>query len=412
MNKYKRILIYILVGCFIITVIASGCKGSPSSKDLTGFLHTEGNKIVDSEGNRVFLRGINLNPFYFQSFKETPDSPYSPEEINEFNRDMFTHYITEEDYTTLNNMGVNVVRKQVSFYALETSPYQYNDGVLQYLDHLVEMGTRYGIYVIISLTDAAQNTKQQQNQQHYDGNPYLWTDEEWHNRVVAAWEYIANRYADNPTIAGYDVINEPTAPSEDDLHAFYFDIISTIRSVDINHIIILERQHFDSYENILFGGQYNDDNLMLSFHHYEDINGEGENSECDPNAVYHSESELNDLISDFLLLDEVVNRPLYIGEFGAVALPCVGERSLKWTGDIMKVMNEHGVHYTYHSYKNIYGYWNPKSGVFYPLSPLFEGWGDQPIEMQIAYITTYIDDLLTSNWTYNDELKGILEENF
>ena len=43
---------------------------------------------------------------------------------------------------------------------------------------------------------------------------------------------------------------------------------------------------------------------------------------------------------------------------------------------------------------------------------LFEGWGDQSIDTQIAYITTYIDDLLTSNWTYNDELKGILEENF
>jgi hypothetical protein len=394
----------------IFSIITSGCKGAPSSQDLTGFLHAEGSKVVNSEGNVVFLRGIDLDPFPFWSFKEIPDSPYSTEEINEFNHALFTRYITEEDFQTLSNMGVNVIRKQVSFYALETAPYQYNDAVLQQIDHLVELGARYGIYVVFSLTDAAQNTKQQDNQLHYDGNPYLWTDEEWRKRVVAAWEYMAKRYADNPTIAGYDVINEPTAPSKADLHTFYSDIISTIRNVDNNHIIILERQQFDAVENIFFGGQYNEDNLMLSFHYYEDFQEPVE--ECHLDAVYYSESELIDMVDNFLLLDEVANRPLYIGEFGAINLPCIEDESaLKWTGDIMKVMNEHGIHYTYFSYKNIWGYWNPKSTVYYPLSPLFEGWGDQSIEMQIAYITTYIDDLLTSNWTYNDELRKIIIEN-
>ena len=397
----------------ILLLIASACREfSPSepANSTNGFLHTNGTQIVDEDGASVTLRGINLEPFPFWSFKDISASPYSQEEINAFNLALLNHYITDDDFRILSSMGVNVVRKQISFYSLETAPYKYNDGVLKQIDYLIDLGRRFDIQIIISLTNAAQNTAQIDNQRYYSGNPYLWTDNEWKRRVVAAWEYIATRYSDEPIIVGYDIINEPTSPSGKELKDFYSEVITTVRAIDANHIIILERQHFDNTDEILFGGHYDDKNIMLSLHYYEDIQGEG--TDCNPNSNYSSRDELIDLLDEFLSNNEIVGRPLYVGEFGATSLPCVGNRALEWTEDIMDIMNNRGIHYTYFSYKNIWGSDDPKSSLYYPSFLLFDGWRDQPLETQIEYIEQKVDDLETTKWTSNKALRQILEEKY
>lgn len=397
----------------ILLLIVSACRGSRTGKpvhSINGFLHAEGTQIIDEEGKAVNLRGINLEPFPFWSYREMSVSPYSEEEINAYNLALLKHYITDDDFRVLSGMGVNVVRKQVSFYSLEIAPYLYNEGVVKQIDYLIDLGRRFNIRIIVSLTNAAQNSAQIDNQRDYSGVPYLWTDGEWERRVIAAWEYIATRYSDEPVIAGYDIINEPTSPSNQKLNGFYSEIIATIRAIDTNHIIILERQHFESTDDILFGGNYNDKNLMMSFHYYEDIQGEG--GDCNPNAHYLSHDELTHLLDEFLIQDEIQGRPLYVGEFGATSLPCVGQRALEWTEDIMEIMNSRGIHYTYFSYKNIWGKDNPKSSLYYPSFSLFDGWRDQPIEAQIEYIEHKISDLETTKWTCNNELRQILEEKY
>ena len=82
----------------------------------------------------------------------------------------------------------------------------------------------------------------------YDGTS-LWTNTSNQDNLVAIWTNIANRYKDEPTIMGYDLINEPlpvrlpTETAEQALDKYKnlaSRIATAIRSVDTNHILFVE----------------------------------------------------------------------------------------------------------------------------------------------------------------------------
>jgi len=74
-----------------------------------------------------------------------------------------------------------------------------------------------------------QNTNQYWNNSNDQGNTaYMW------------WQ-IANHYNGNPTVAGYDLINEPTgAPNNQAVINAYASLYNSVRSADPNHIIFIE----------------------------------------------------------------------------------------------------------------------------------------------------------------------------
>ena len=63
--------------------------------------------------------------------------------------------------------------------------------------------------------------------------------------TVKLWQAIAKRYAGNPAILGYDILNEPIAPYHDvamlnpRLEPFYREVTTAIREVDPGRIVFL-----------------------------------------------------------------------------------------------------------------------------------------------------------------------------
>jgi hypothetical protein len=99
-------------------------------------------------------------------------------------------------------------------------------------------------------------------------------------KTIALWQKIAARYANEPTVGGYDILNEPNWGFEDTLHdrnglkeeknvqlkQLLVDITNAIREVDKNHIIIIEGNGWgNNYKGML--GPW-DKNMVLSFHKY------------------------------------------------------------------------------------------------------------------------------------------------
>src|SRR5690606_16742031 len=118
----------------------------------------------------------------------------------------------------------------------------------------------------------------------------------------------AERYANEPWIGGYDIINEPNWGFEDPsdksggreqknepLKKLLVDITRAIRSVDTNHMVIIEGNGWgNNYNGILPAW---DDNMVVSFHKYGNHNTKG-------------------AIQNFLDLQHENNLPLYLGESG------------------------------------------------------------------------------------------------
>lgn len=416
--KQKYWLSVILVLAIIGLMIAgiNYCQGytqqtnAPQKPSSTNFLRVKGDKIIDEKGNEIILRGIDVDPFEYYSFKgEENKDVYTLERINQFNLNLYKTFITEEDIRAMKNLGANVIRKQISFYHLEIEPYKYNDGVLAQLDYLINISSRNGIYVIPSLTAAAQNSEQMlahpesEVSKAYNNAEHLWAEPEFQKRVLAAWKHIAEHYANEPGIAGYDIINEPSAPTKEDLHSFYSKVISEIRKVDTKHIIILEKQHFHNSE-FLFGGIYNEDNIMLSLHRYP---GEKFN----PKAKYETYNDFYKGMGDFLKNEEVKGHPLYVGEFG---IHYSKDEAHEWLDNFMQVMNLYGVHYTFFSYKNVYGYWDKleggSKGLYLSTEPLLSVPQNIPKEQVIDWAEKRKDQLLTERFKIDLKINKILKQ--
>ena len=82
----------------------------------------------------------------------------------------------------------------------------------------------------------------------------------------------AEHYRDNPTVLGYDLLNEPIPqyPAlqkyNSQLEPLYKKLTAAIRTVDTNHLIILGGAQWDS-NFAVFGAPF-DSNLMYTFHKY------------------------------------------------------------------------------------------------------------------------------------------------
>ena len=315
MKRITQILFtMLLINILTPFIIAENFKNQNIQK---GFIHVIGDKLIDEQGHEIFLRGFAIDPFSYQKFKKA-SNPYSKEQIFQFNKDKFKYFISEDDIINIRKMGCNVIRKQIHFYDCEIAPYKYDDNILQVFDELIERSYKHGVYVIISLTQAAQNSKQQDNMLAYRGKPLLWTDIEFQKRVIAFMGYMASHFAKNPGVAGYDVVNEPEAPSTKALYSFYSNVINEIRKFDKKHIIILEKAHFnaDKCKDNPFGGKYNDTNIMLSLHYYNDAN---ERAKVNPKFVqYDNKEEIQRKMKILLSYPNVKCHPIFVGEFSAL----------------------------------------------------------------------------------------------
>ena len=107
---------------------------------------------------------------------------------------------SEQDFKTVADWGMNVIRIPFNCRLIETKPYQYSVQGLSYLDNAVRLAKKYGLWVILDLHAApgAQN-----HDWHSDslGKAELWTKKINRIKTYALWERIADRYKDSASTA-------------------------------------------------------------------------------------------------------------------------------------------------------------------------------------------------------------------
>jgi endoglucanase len=339
---------------------------------MKDFLRTDKTKIVSGDGKPVQLKGVNLGGWLMmeayilyapnfpeKTFKKKFAEALGEKALTSFEKEYREHFITEADIENISQLGFNCIRVPFNGRLIEKTPYGYDQKGVGYLDRVIEWAKRYKVWVILDL-HAAPGAQNHDWHGDSEGKAELWTKKENQERTLALWAFLADRYKNEESVAGYDLLNEAVLEDAGLLNRFYKELIQRIRAADKNHILFIEGNKWATDIDCL--EEYNDDNYVLSIHNYEPLDFA---FNFVPHLTYPLQSAQGGwngaMIRRNLLRYEEIsqkrNVPVFCGEFGVNARRGLfGED--RWLADILKSFNDLGFHWTYWTYKAV------KGGVF------------------------------------------------
>ena len=302
-------------------------------------LTTNGTAIVNESGDTIILRAMGLGGWMLQEgymlqtaefanaqhkLRQTIADLIGEASTNEFYDAWLNNHVTKADIDSMAAWGFNSVRLPMH-YNLYTLPIELEprsgentwiDRGFEMTDQLIEWCKANDMYVILDLHAAPGGQGADEGISDYDpSKPSLWQSTANQAKTVALWRRLANRYKDEPWVAGYDLINEPNwnLPGGTLLRRVYEDITAAIREVDQEHIIFIEGNWFANDFTGLTPPW--DDNMVYSPHKYWSFN------------------EQSDISFATRLLG--FNVPLFFGE--------AGENSNVWFRDAIKLFEDNGI---------------------------------------------------------------------
>lgn len=179
----------------------------------------------------------------------------------------------EDDFKRVSDLGMNVVRFYLNYKTFEddNTPYVYKESGWKWLDQNIEWAKKNNVHLILNM-HVPQGGFQSQGE-----GIKLWEDKNLQSRFTKLWKAIANRYSKEPIIAGYDLLNEPgVTESKEQWQALAQKTVNSIRTVDKNHAIIIERVNSIAKSWTAIDDDFNffkidDNNIVYTFHFYDPI---------------------------------------------------------------------------------------------------------------------------------------------
>jgi hypothetical protein len=306
----------------------------------SGFVHADGKYLVSPDGKRLQLRGTNLGNWlepegYMFGLEGGPQSTreieglvnelIGPQEAEKFWQTYRDAYVTEDDMRFLHEAGLNSIRIPLHYKFFTPG----NEEGFQRLDRVVGWAKKYGLYVILDM-HCAPGGQTGSNIDDSWGYPWLFESAEDQELTIRIWKRIAQHYRDNPTVLGYDLLNEPIPhfpqlrKYNPALEPLYKRITAEIRQVDVHHVIILGGAQWDTNFTV-FGAPF-DSNVMYTFHKYWSPPTEAE-------------------IQPYLDFRSRYNVPIWLGESG--------ENKDEWIHDFTAVLEKDEVGWAFWPYKKI-----------------------------------------------------------
>ena len=301
------------------------------------FLEVNRNHIQNPAGEQVALHGVGLGgwmnmenfitgfPANENAFRQVVCRALGKEKAGFLFERYLEYFFTDEDAQFIRSLGLNLVRLPFNYHHFEDDlkPMEIREAGLKHLDRVIKICTDHELYTILDLHAAAGY----QNQDWHSDNPsqqaLFWQHKHFQDRAVWLWEIIADRYKDNPWVAGYDPLNEPSDPSGSILEKFYQRVVGSIRKIDPHHIIFLEGNRY-SQDFSVFGPPL--PNIVYTLHNYA-VPGfiDGGDYPGISRGEYFDKTVLQSKLlqsCQYMIENET---PIWVGEFGPV-----------YTGDLKK----------------------------------------------------------------------------
>lgn len=327
---WKRWPIAAVAGVGLLTLCAHPVtqRGSQltTSRSVSQLIGHAGQFLTDADGQVVTLHGLDM------AYKL---APYEPAAAG------FGSVAAE----VLASNGFDVVRLGVFYSALEPRPGVLSASYLNSIATTVGLLAHDGVYSILDFHQDQLNTE-------FGGDGFprwsvltnglpvskykfplayalskalnaafdnIWADKAGpgtmglQERYAAAWHFVAQHFATDPWVLGYDLFNEPWPGSSTDaaLGAFYQRVIAAVRAADPNHLIFYEPYLLFEFGETTSLPPLKDSRLGMSFHDY-----------CPEQAPTHptqcASAEKNP-IHNALVRSALTRDALVMTEFGATA---------------------------------------------------------------------------------------------
>lgn len=334
------------------------------------FLKADGKLIRKNGGTGevVYLRGTNAGGYLVQEFwmcatqyssgvncemdiYQTLTNRFGEAKMRELVNLYQDNYWTEQDFDNCAAMGVNCIRLPIWYMNLVDFNGNMLDNAFDRIDWFVREAGERGIYVILDMHGAPGSQNGSDHSGIDGGNnkqaasQFFWGNNAASNQNLyySLWEKIAARYKGNPTVAGYDLLNEPyctyrynSGYSDSQLRTQLWNIYDkaydVIRAVDPDHIIIMEAT-WDAVD-LPNPDSYGWKNVMYEYHNYMYDDYDNANGK----QISNMQNKLNGIAK------ANYNVPSYMGEF------CYMNNYDAWSAGV-KLLNDAGLNWTTWTYK-------------------------------------------------------------
>ena len=336
----KKSIIYLAI------ILLAAC--TQVEKQSAGFVTIQGHDLIQPNGEKLFIKGTNLgnwlNPEgYMFGFGRTNSAwmidllfkeAVGPDFTAEFWQQFKDNYITRKDIDFIAQQGANTIRLPFNYKLFTDEDYMGQTGTkdgYERIDSVLSWCKVNNLYLILDMHDCPGGQTGDNIDDSY-GYPWIYESEASQKKFCQIWREIADRYKNETTILGYELMNEPIAHYFDNkdslynmLQPLYKRCVKAIREVDQNHIILLGGAHWNSFFWMLDDASY-DDKLMYTCHRY--------GGDATKEAIAH-----------YINFRDSINRPMYMGEFG--------HNTAEWQRDFVKVLKEVNIGYTFWPYKKV-----------------------------------------------------------
>ncbi len=196
--------------------------------------------IQISSQENPFSRGVNLTNWFQVN---------SPTEIH------FTKY-TKQDFENIKSLGVDVIRLPINLHSMTLGApgYELDPLLLRFLNDAIDWAEELNINLILD---------------NHTFDPAVSTDPNIDQILIPVWRNMADHFKDRSELLFYEILNEPHGISDAEWNEIQQSVIDAIREIDSLHTIVVGPAGWNSYNNLDNMPEYDDDNLIYTFHFYD-----------------------------------------------------------------------------------------------------------------------------------------------
>jgi len=211
------------IGIFSILVFALSwaLNKSNTQSNFPKSITVKGDQFIDNHGRQIILNGTNI--------------------VSKNKEEGYMYKSGEELFEKLSSLGMNSIRLVIIWDGLEPTPGVYNEAYLKEIDKRIAWAKKHHIFVVLDMHQDLFSVKYSDGAPEWatldEGKPHttgaIWSDAYmmstavqtsfdnfWANKPAPdgvgiqdhfanLWKHIAQRYANNTTVIGYDIMNEP-----------------------------------------------------------------------------------------------------------------------------------------------------------------------------------------------------------